>query len=726
MPITNRSRAEHSRTFTGCRTCRKRHAKCDEAKPECGACRRLGLDCGGYLSQLSWITQEDAIDGTESQDLYMPGYRYPLFSDLQRRIMSEDLSESLGAQSAAEVLMHLEMASKADERQADVNLAIGPFTVFRAQKENLDVTPKQSKASSCVSCTSQDVEGPTSEASDESSHEFIEGDIGQNHPADLESFFDNISFSLNQGENMTIPDAFSSPIPNLFMDALAESMPTVDPDSIVEFESLRKDSTVPDTDANEIGDDLDSSMEISPYLNPLDASANTSLPEHANVLLRNYQQYIVSSMSSIKANRKSPWQLIFLPCVFETFAELSLLNTTSHTRSTILYALLARSAFRLHKPTILSPSTDYWANIGIRHMNKAQFHLQRAVESEMSEEQPRYKEVLMAFLAMAMVSLYRGSPTAKVFLIDAERLIRVRGLSQQRNPFKIRVLHHLYTYLRILSESIATLTQSAIGFKEQNSLHTIPAGAFRVSKETLGIGLDPTVEKTAELGYRDIHLEIQGLWKPTLHSTLQGIPESLMTLIGQTTSLANEKEHLETWAICDPKLSADLKHHIKTLEEAIWSWSLHSELTAMSSHRAQASTQTEQNLIDHPCIQSMVQAVHRALVIYFYRRIHDVSAMVLQDTVSQTLNHLEDCMDKMVEDDDFAPTLAWAAYVAAREAVTPDVQRRAFKCVSTTDSHGVYFTSKPSTEVVSSIWERRNYQRGLSCDFKPMIQSIHV
>ncbi|KAB8207208.1 hypothetical protein BDV34DRAFT_192439 [Aspergillus parasiticus] len=32
----------------GCVTCKQRHVKCDEAKPECQACRRLKLRCGGY------------------------------------------------------------------------------------------------------------------------------------------------------------------------------------------------------------------------------------------------------------------------------------------------------------------------------------------------------------------------------------------------------------------------------------------------------------------------------------------------------------------------------------------------------------------------------------------------------------------------------------------------------------------------------------------------------
>ncbi|KAE8371160.1 hypothetical protein BDV26DRAFT_276674 [Aspergillus bertholletiae] len=40
--MVNRGRSK------GCATCKQRHVKCDEAKPECWHCRRLGLHCEGY------------------------------------------------------------------------------------------------------------------------------------------------------------------------------------------------------------------------------------------------------------------------------------------------------------------------------------------------------------------------------------------------------------------------------------------------------------------------------------------------------------------------------------------------------------------------------------------------------------------------------------------------------------------------------------------------------
>src|SRR5579883_340022 len=40
-----KSRSKGLRATTGCKTCRSRHMKCDEAKPRCGPCKRSAREC---------------------------------------------------------------------------------------------------------------------------------------------------------------------------------------------------------------------------------------------------------------------------------------------------------------------------------------------------------------------------------------------------------------------------------------------------------------------------------------------------------------------------------------------------------------------------------------------------------------------------------------------------------------------------------------------------------
>jgi hypothetical protein len=56
MPASKSRGTTKKRTHNlgGCATCRRRHVKCDHARPTCATCRKAGLDCGGYVSQIRW------------------------------------------------------------------------------------------------------------------------------------------------------------------------------------------------------------------------------------------------------------------------------------------------------------------------------------------------------------------------------------------------------------------------------------------------------------------------------------------------------------------------------------------------------------------------------------------------------------------------------------------------------------------------------------------------
>ena len=53
---------KHSKTFTGCWTCRARKVKCDEFRPECRQCSQKGYSCEGYDVRLQWMAP-DTGDG---------------------------------------------------------------------------------------------------------------------------------------------------------------------------------------------------------------------------------------------------------------------------------------------------------------------------------------------------------------------------------------------------------------------------------------------------------------------------------------------------------------------------------------------------------------------------------------------------------------------------------------------------------------------------------------
>ncbi|KAI3574399.1 fungal-specific transcription factor domain-containing protein [Fusarium oxysporum f. sp. albedinis] len=705
-------KVERTRTFTGCRTCRSRHAKCDEAQPECGTCKRLGLVCGGYGARLFWI-RDDAVRPELQQSHRGSEYRYPLFSESERRLMSDELKGSLGKRTALALLADIDSACE----KSDVGDALmkGPFGVFQSVEEKeltLDM----------IECSPDTNTDNTSTSMYAETDGFIEEIQRTDWPDqlpddDLDIFTHSLdpSFNINS-EEMTAGDQMHmhDSMANFFVDDPigAEGLALFSPGFISQV--MGNDTTAQEEN---IDPGLQASMsEVVPY--PRNITSHSGLPEEAEPLLRHYRQHIAGQRSTMQAKRKSPWEIIFLPCALETFAELSLWNEASHTRSSIFYTLLAHSALQLHMSKAPNSLSADWKEIGLKNHERAQNHLRQALQHEMfGPRQASYKELLMAILAMAMTSLHNGARAFRIFLLDAERLIRLRGLANQaQNPFKSRLLHHMYTHLRVIAESISLwsepLPESSSEIQGREQFRT-----FRITEEGLNIGLDPAQEKTDELGYNDIHLEVQGRWTQTLYPVIYGIPESLMTLLSQTVSLSNEKNRLETVARCNPSISEALSKHTKTLENRIWAWP-----STLDPTEPVKMPTGDEDLVRHPQVRSMTLAIHQALVIYFYRRVYDMNAMILQDLVRKTLEYLEPCLSELIDDQDFATSLAWPAFVAACEAVSPDLQERALKCLGVTDDKGVYFTNRPAGVVVPLIWERRKQSGDWTTSWQSLVQ----
>lgn len=46
---------------SGCQLCRQRRVKCDEARPECGNCRKYGVRCPGYERAIKFVSGKHAV-----------------------------------------------------------------------------------------------------------------------------------------------------------------------------------------------------------------------------------------------------------------------------------------------------------------------------------------------------------------------------------------------------------------------------------------------------------------------------------------------------------------------------------------------------------------------------------------------------------------------------------------------------------------------------------------
>ena len=110
--VRTRQPIKHTKTFSGCWTCRERHVKCDEGRPGCLRCLKGGFECQGYGIKLVWV--DPATREREQNIRRVIGT--PAIYDDDSRFMQVDVQKAL---------------ETIEESQTDDHgFASGPFSVF--------------------------------------------------------------------------------------------------------------------------------------------------------------------------------------------------------------------------------------------------------------------------------------------------------------------------------------------------------------------------------------------------------------------------------------------------------------------------------------------------------------------------------------------------------------------------------------------------------------------
>ncbi|KAL2834134.1 hypothetical protein BJY01DRAFT_84314 [Aspergillus pseudoustus] len=628
-----------NRTLTGCGTCRSRHVKCDEARPICENCHQQGLACLGYERQLIWA-------GHDGDRLF----RRPLFSEAAQQRMTRITADGLGKQSASAALAQIENETGGGVCSPG-DLFKGPFGVLvlsnEASPENKQDQPE----------------------SDQAERDRLDWDLLWPTIAGDTAMFDGLHDVSGVSGNATLLDPF------LEVDTF-----TSDPQSLLPpFPNLLFD------DYSIHIHPSPSSLSLAPLPPSLEVSESTNILLQAADLLRYFKENVVSLSFPLKKCRKCPWQAVHLPAAMSTFAELSIHRSTSHTRLSLLYSLLAASCLHKYARNLPTGDLDISAK---RFKETAKQHLEIALNKEvLGPGRAKYKEILVAVLSMVMLSIFNGeNSSAQAFLVDAEYLIRTRGLPKLHKSLKVRSLHHVYTFLRIMAESTCgcALLDICPDRPSASLLSMEPSSdslrSFRVANDILDADIDITLAKSNKIGYNDIHLEVMGQWDDTLFPDIYGIPESLMTLLSQVIRLANEQELLHRGdPAVNARIAGDLKRRARVLEQYILSWEPSAAHNLTTIKNGRNTTTASRNLT---ATHFMVQAMHQALVLFYYRRIPNISALILQDTVRNCLDCLKSYDEaRVVEEGGTAappynhdPAILWPGFVAACEALDPDLQ----------------------------------------------------
>lgn len=334
-------------------------------------------------------------------------------------------------------------------------------------------------------------------------------------------------------------------------------------------------------------------------------------------------------------------------------------------------------------------------------------------------------------------------------MIDAERLLRVRGLAKPIISRKARLLHHVYTWLRIVGETTFTIHDyksyapmiETFSAKQQKRFEARGSGNEERGDDTtqleganeeniddfLSFGghpedsdLDIDQQKEQNVGLHDIHLKDSRDHVDTMYMQLYGVPEMWLSLISQTTRLANVMSILDTISGGGYESFREiLQRRAARLEDLICSFASKTSSNIESIQQnepdyAGSSSSSTSLLTESMTNKHMLRALSSSLVIFFYRRIRHVNPLILQGHVDDVIIALQ-ALDKSLEmNPGNGVGTAWPAFIAGCEATS---QKRRIpllefieKRAAVTGFHGY----QAAVDLMKKLWLKREEGGGSS------------
>ncbi|KAM3556248.1 hypothetical protein MY1884_005162 [Beauveria asiatica] len=435
-------------------------------------------------------------------------------------------------------------------------------------------------------------------------------------------------------------------------------------------------------------------------------------------LLRYFKSDVVSFSFAARHDASiCPWQNIHLPAAEKTSKQLFRQSSTTPTGLSLLYSVLTSSCF--HLASLDVASADRWIELGERYKQEARQHLEVAIQEQiLLLTQTNYEELLMALLSTTMLEILCAKyDEAEYLLLEAEYLIRTRGLPASPKSLQLRTLHHVYTHLRVLTEStcgciLRNICPQKPGSRSslvtEESRHQLRS--FRVADQSTESDLRMSVEKDAAAAHDDIHLEVMGDWQESLFPQLYGLPESLLGLLSQTIRLANEQELLQRDANVDVSMIANLCRRTKVLEHNILSWKMPCENSLSHNFQNPAESQPATNL-GGQSIPRLTTTFRHAVTLFYYRRVQNINGLMLQDVVQKVLESMS------LEDGPHeAAQMLWPAFLASCEAIEPPLREGLGGWLRQMGNKSRIPTFKIVAELAEKVWilreEKQDYTLG--------------
>ncbi|KAL4876734.1 fungal-specific transcription factor domain-containing protein [Aspergillus karnatakaensis] len=703
MTSSRSTRPRRSHTLGACRTCRRRHVKCDQKRPVCRTCRTLGVPCEGFTSEVRWMRNTGEDKKIEDQN----GTRRHLYTEESRESMSDALGTNLLSGSISASLAEIDSRTRDPERPPVGDIVVGPFAVLDFAPDGADASHKM----------------PPEPQGKKKEHP--EPEVSQTQ---LESVpFQTVAAQDPQIELPTLLNDSPSHIDDFLhwsdILGLSPEQPGFFQPSMVDFDMYfggQQDGA--GEHAFAIAQDIASVQDTTALLTPpgsalqmastfLDAAALADAP----FLFKHFNESVVPQMLIMPLGDKSPWRIMNLSAAMATYNDLTILGsqTISHARLANLYGILACSAVHLSTAHGTADPATHWQQGACQMFEQARDHMQKSLKYETRDpKRAKYKDQLMAISSLIQYTVISGQHQhTRSFMVNAEYVVRMRGLKKHRISQKARLLHHVYTWLRLVGESTYVLHDynPSSSFIEALGLNFLRRRTdpvpdehnprlddfLRLEAHDADSDLNINETKDKQTGLHDIHLQDSRSYPDTLYKQISGVPETWLSLLSQTTRLANVMETFRNAQKSrqDTSLEAWETLHRRSvrLENLICSGDL--ALPRAGSSKPQAH---------------MLRALNAALVIFFYRRIRRVHPAIMASHVDSVILSLADFTAALPQEHRIGPGAAWPAFIAGCEALTASRREALLQWIETTISTCGPAGFSTARDIMVELWRRQD------------------
>lgn len=163
---------------------------------------------------------------------------------------------------------------------------------------------------------------------------------------------------------------------------------------------------------------------------------------------------------------------------------------------------------------------------------------------------------------------------------------------------------------------------------------------LRLETHSLDRDLNIHERKDQETSLRDIHLEVSRDYPETLYKEIYGIPETWLSLISQTTRLANVMETFRNARGSLPNLKFEAWDtlHRRSVRLEYMICSLNRTRSEDPNHDGDETPKPDRH---------MLRALNAALAVFFYRRIYQVHPQILRPYVDDVITGQEKFWDAL-------------------------------------------------------------------------------